>query len=51
MYMDRNLLVDIAEEALNMRSIGSEDWCVLWYEWFWQQEIERAIGEIRQGRS
>ena len=51
MYMDRHLLMDIAEEALNMRSIGSEDWYILWLEWFWQQEIERAIGEIRQGGS
>ena len=49
MHIDKNLIIGVAEEALNMKSTGKEDWCISWLEWFWQQEIERAICSIKQG--
>ena len=45
MHIDKNLLISVAEEMLNMKSTGKEDWCISWLEWFWQQEIEKAICE------
>ena len=51
MPIDNSLIIDVAEEALNMKSIDKEDWCVFWLEWFWQQEIERAIYSIKQGEA
>ena len=51
MPIDNSLIIDVAEEALNMKSSGKEDWCVFWLEWFWKQEIERAIYSIKQGEA
>jgi hypothetical protein len=48
MYTERSLMVSIAEKALSMKADGKEQWCVSWLEWFWQQEIERAIWSIKQ---
>ena len=47
MHIDRNTLVILAEEVLDMKSTGKEDWCVFWLEWFWQQEIEMAISSVK----
>jgi len=30
------------------QSHGKERWCISWLEWFWQQEIERAIWSVKQ---
>ncbi|MFC1766854.1 hypothetical protein ACFL6U_32865 [Planctomycetota bacterium] len=51
MYLTKDLMIVVAEEALNMKAEGKEDWCIAWLEWFWQQEIERAIWSVKQGRS
>jgi hypothetical protein len=48
MYTERSLMVSIAEKALCMKADGKEQWCVYWLEWFWQQEIERAIWSVKQ---
>jgi len=50
MYVEESLMVATAEEALCMKAGGKEQWCVSWLEWFWQQEIERAIWSIKQGK-
>jgi len=50
MYVEESLMVATAEEALCMKADGKEQWCVSWLEWFWQQEIERAIWSIKQGK-
>ena len=47
MHIDRKTLLTLAEEMLNMKSTDKEDWCIYWLEWFWQQEIERAIESIK----
>ena len=47
MHIDKNLLMSVAEETLNMESTGKEDWCIFWLEWFWQQEIESAISSVK----
>ena len=49
MYVEESLIVAIAKEALCMKADGREQWCISWLEWFWQQEIERAIWSIKQG--
>jgi hypothetical protein len=46
MYIERDVLIRLAEETLNMKADGKEDHCIDWLEWFWQQEIERAISEV-----
>jgi hypothetical protein len=51
MYVDKDLMIAVAEEVLYMKADGKESWCVSWLEWFWQQEIERAIGSVKQVRS
>jgi hypothetical protein len=51
MPIDKSFIIDVAEEALDMKSSGKEDWCISWLEWFWQQEIEMAICSIKQGES
>ena len=48
MYVEESLLVATAEEALYMKADGKEGWCISWLEWFWQEEIERAIWSIKQ---
>jgi hypothetical protein len=48
MYTERSLMVSIAEKALCMKADGKEQWCISWLEWFWQQEIERAIWSVKQ---
>jgi len=51
MYIDRDLMIATAEGSLCMKADGKEGWCISWLEWFWQQEIERAISSVKQGRS
>jgi hypothetical protein len=51
MYVDKDLIVPVAEAALNMEVEGKEDWCIGWLEWFWQQEIERAVCDVKQKTS
>ena len=50
MNMEADWIVPVAEEVLNMKAKGKEEWCIAWLEWFWEQEIERAISEVKQGR-
>ncbi len=50
MYVDRNFILALAEKVLNMKTAGKEDWCIHWLEWFWQQEIETAIYDVKQRR-
>ena len=50
MYVEKDLMVVVAEEALNMKGEGKEDWCIDWLKWFWQQEIERAISSVKRGK-
>jgi hypothetical protein len=50
MYVEESLIVATAEEALCVKAEGKEEWCICWLEWFWQQEIERAIWSIKQGK-
>ena len=51
MYIEKDLMIATAEEALNMNVDGKEDWCIDWLKWFWRQEIERAIWSVKQSRS
>jgi hypothetical protein len=51
MYADRDAILAIAEKELNMKTAGKEDWCIHWLEWIWQQEIEAAIYNVKQGKS
>ena len=50
MYVDRNFILALAEKVLNMKTAGKEDWCIHWLEWFWQQEIETAIHDVKRRR-
>jgi hypothetical protein len=50
MYIEKDLMIAAAEEALNMKGEGKEDWCIDWLKWFWQQEIERAISSVKRGK-
>jgi len=50
MYIEKDLMIVVAEEALNMKVDGKEDWCIDWLKWFWQQEIERAISSVKRGK-
>jgi len=50
MYIERDLMIAAAEEALNMKAEGKEDWCIYWLKWLWQQEIERAISNVKRGK-
>lgn len=49
MYIEPGLMVAVAQEALNMKAAGKEQWCIWWLEWFWREEIERAIWDVKQG--
>jgi hypothetical protein len=51
MYIEPDVMVAVAEEALHMKAAGKEGWCIAWLQWFWQEEIERAIWDVKQGRS
>ena len=46
MYIEKDLKIVVAEEDLNMKLDGKENWCIDWLKWFWQQEIERAISSV-----
>jgi len=50
MYIEKDLMIAAAEEALNMKVDGKEGWCIDWLEWLWQQEIERAISSVKRGK-
>jgi len=50
MYIEKELMIAAAEEALCMKADGKESWCIDWLEWFWQQEIERAIWNVKQDK-
>ena len=50
MYVKPNLMIAVARETLHMEAEGRERWCISWLQWFWQQEIERAIWDVKQGR-
>ena len=51
MYIENGLMIAAAEEALNMKVDGKEDWCIDWLKWFWQQEIEKAISSVKRRKS
>jgi len=51
MYIEPDLMIGVARETLHMEAEGRERWCISWLHWFWQQEIERAIWDVKQGRS
>ena len=51
MYADKDAILALAEKVLNMKAAGKEDWCIHWLEWIWQQEIETAIHNAKQGKS
>ena len=48
MYIDKDVMVGLAKEALGTETAGKEDWCIWWLEWFWRQEIDRAIDDVRR---
>jgi len=48
MYIEKELMIAAAEKALCMKADGKESWCIWWLEWFWQQEIEKAISSVKQ---
>ena len=50
MYLEPGLMIAVAEEVLKMEADGKEGWCIFWLEWFWEQEIERAISDVKDGR-
>ncbi|MFC1652859.1 hypothetical protein ACFL3F_03970 [Planctomycetota bacterium] len=50
MYLTKDMIKSIAQVALNMKAEGKENWCLVWLEWLWQEEIERAIWSIKQVR-
>ena len=51
MYIEPSWMVAVAEEAFSIKADGKEAWCISWLQWFWQEEIERAIWDVQQGRS
>jgi len=50
MYADREAILALAEKVLDTKAKGKEDWCIHWLEWLWQQEIEAAIYNVKQGK-
>jgi len=48
MCVEQDLMIALAEDVLCMKADGKEQWCIAWLEWFWQEEIERAIWSIKQ---
>jgi len=53
MYVEEGAMIALAEKVLCMKAEGKEQWCISWLEWFWQEEIERAVQSVssRPGRS
>ena len=51
MYVDKDAMIVLAGNAVNMDPTGKEDWCIAWLEWFWEQEIEVAVWEAKQAGS
>jgi hypothetical protein len=50
MYIDKNILRDLAERALNTKAGGKADWCIEWLERIWNNEITTAICEAKRPR-
>ena len=50
MHIEPNVLVAVAREVLHTRAEGRERWCISWLQWFWEQEIEKAIWDVKEGR-
>ena len=48
MYVERDLMVALAEDVLCMKADGKERYCISWLEWFWQEEVERAVWSVKQ---
>jgi hypothetical protein len=48
MYVEQDVIRALAEDVLCMKAEGKEQWCISWLEWFWQEEIERAIWSMKQ---
>lgn len=46
MYVEEDAMIALAEKVLCMKVEGKEQWCISWLEWFWQEEIERAIRSV-----
>jgi hypothetical protein len=49
MYIEPDVKVAMAEEVLHTKAAGKEPWCIAWLYWFWEQEIEKAISDAKQG--
>ena len=50
MYIEPDVTIAVAEEALHTKAAGKEPWCIAWLHWFWEQEIEKAISDVKQSR-
>ena len=50
MYIEPHVVGAVAQQTLHMEAEGRERWCISWLQWFWEQEIERAICDVKQGR-
>ena len=50
MYIEPDVMVAMAEAVLHTRAAGKELWCIAWLYWFWEQEIGKAISDVKQGR-
>ena len=50
MCVEQDLMIALAEDVLCMKADGKEQWCIAWLHWFWEQEIEKAISDVKQSR-
>ncbi|MBN2269970.1 MAG: hypothetical protein JXN61_05105 [Sedimentisphaerales bacterium] len=48
MDIQKDLMIALAEDVLCMKAKGREEWCIWWLEWFWQEEVERAVWSVKQ---
>jgi hypothetical protein len=48
MYIDRNMLVGLAERALNTKAGDNADWCIEWLKRIWHDEITMAICDAKR---
>ena len=50
MYLDKNILRDLAEKVLNTKAGDNAGWCIEWLERIWDSEITTAICEAKRPR-
>ena len=50
MYANKQIMLALAEQVLNIKACVNNDWCIHWLERIWRDEITMAICDAKRRR-